>query len=740
MEGTMGQVPRRMGAPAPKGDSQGSRAPGGGPGRLVMGGREVQALTIFLSAFLLFQAELIVGKELLPWFGGAPSVWTTCLVFFQSVLLAGYAYAHLIVRKLGPRRQLGVHIIVVALSVLLLAGLATRWPSPITPGSSWKPAGDAEPVGQLILLLSVSLGVPFFVLSTTGPLFQKWSVLSRPGRSPYRLYALSNAGSLLGLLGYPFLVEPFLGIRGQALAWSVLYVLFALGVIYGAWGLTKVSALSLQGGPPPYSGESGARPPATDRLLWTGLAAVTSALLLSTTNHMCQDTAVIPLLWVLPLSLYLATLILCFRYEGLYRRWLFPPLFAVSLACSVTNLFNGLNASLLSQIASDSAVLFAGCMVCHGELVRAKPGVAHLTRFYLAVAAGGALGAFAVAIAAPRLFDGLWEFHVSLWGAAALFLAALFHDHASFLHRKPFLIASFLIFLLLGLGGVLVKQAVEDAGTVRFVTRNFYGLLRVVEDPGGHMMKLLHGRITHGFQFTDSAKAGIPTSYYGRGSGIGLAIDNHPRRERGLRVGVVGMGVGTLAAYGRENDTIRFYEINPAVLTLSRGPGPWFTYLARSPAHIEVAMGDARLSLERELQQGETRRFDILALDAFSSDAIPVHLLTEEAFGVYFRRLREPDGILAVHITNRYLDLIPVVHGFALSHGLASAMISSDEDEEGSYSSDWILLASSGAVLSRDSIAAASTPWDSTSYRLIRPWTDDYTNLITVLKKPEENP
>jgi hypothetical protein len=698
------------------------------------------APTIFLSSFLLFQVELIVGKELLPWFGGAPAVWTTCLVFFQCVLLAGYGYAHVVAGKLGLRRQLCLHIILVALSVLLLAVLATRWPSPITPGSSWKPAGDAEPVGQLTLLLAVSLGVPFFVLSTTGPLLQRWSVVSHPGRSPYRLYALSNAGSLLGLLGYPFLVEPFLGIRDQALAWSGLYVLFALGVLYGAWGLWKTHGDPPAGDPPRDSGEAGTRPPAGDRLLWTGLAAAASALLLSTTNHMCQDTAVIPLLWVLPLSLYLATFILCFRYEGLYRRWLFPALFCVSLVYCVMNLFSGLNASLASQIASDGAVLFAGCMVCHGELVRAKPGVAHLTGFYLAVAAGGALGGLGVAIVAPRLFNGFWEFHVSLWGTGALFLAALFRDRASFLHRKPVLIASPLILLLLGLGGILIKQAAEGGEGVRFVTRNFYGLLRVVELPGKDYINLMHGRITHGFQFTDSARAGIPTSYYNPGSGIGLAIENHPGRERGLRIGVVGMGVGTIAAYGRENDTIRFYEINPAVPRLSRGPLAFFTYLSQCPAHLEVAMGDARLSLEKELREGENQRFDILVLDAFSSDAIPVHLLTGEAFAVYLRHLRKPDGILAVHISNRYLDLVPVVHGFAEAHGLPSVMISTDGDEEGSWSSDWILLAFSSGPLACDPIEGAATPWDSTSYRAIRPWTDDYSNLFSLLKTSADNP
>jgi len=272
------------------------------------------------------------------------------------------------------------------------------------------------------------------------------------------------------------------------------------------------------------------------------------------------------------------------------------------------------------------------------------------------------------------------------------------------------------------------------------VSRNFYGLLRVIDSPDGQYVKLLHGRITHGFQFIDSARAAIPTSYYSRGSGIGLAIENHPGRERGLRIGVVGMGVGTLAAYARQKDTIRFYEINPAVPRLSAGHDAFFKYMSQCPGHVEVAMGDARLSLENELERGESQRFDMLALDAFSSDAIPVHLLTEEAFGLYLRHLRQPEGVLAVHITNRYLDLVPVVHGFAKEHGLASAMISSDEDEEGSWSSDWILLASSGGLLSRGPIAGAATPWDSTSYRVIRPWTDDYSNLISVLKTGGENP
>ena len=698
------------------------------------------ALTIFLSAFLLFQVELIVGRELLPWFGGAPAVWTTCLVFFQVVLLAAYAYAHIVTKRLPLKRQLSSHMGILTVSCLILAFLASRWPTPITPGASWKPAGDSDPVSQIALLLAVSLGVPFFVLSTTGPLLQKWSLVCFPESSPYRLYALSNAGSLIGLLGYPFFVEPILGIRAQAFCWTGLYVLFGIGVVVCALGLRRSRVRAAGGAEEPGSVERGAPPSPHDRLLWTGLAAVASALLLSTTNHMCQDMAVVPLLWVLPLSLYLLSFILCFGDDRLYRRWMFPPLFAASCVFCIIDLFKGLGASLPSQIGADCALLFSGCMVCHGELVRAKPGAAHLTGFYLAVAAGGALGGLALAIAAPRLFNGYWEFHLSILGTGVVFIGALMRDRSSILRRKPVSIGSGLALIVIGLGGSLLKQAVESGGSARFASRNFYGILRVVEDPAGRYLKLLHGRITHGFQFTDSARAFIPTSYYSRESGVGLAILNHPERPGGLRIGVVGMGTGTLAAYAGNGDTIRFYEINPAVPRLSRGTHPFFTFLRHCRGRVEIAMGDARLSLERELEGGENQRFDVLALDAFSSDAIPVHLLTDEAFGIYLRHLRQPDGILAVHISNRYIDLIPVVHGYAKRHGLASAMITSNEDEEGAWSSDWILIAGSTRTLVRDPIGGAATPWDSTTYREIRPWTDDYSNMIGLLRNAASPP
>ena len=692
------------------------------------------APALFLCAFLLFQVELIVGKELLPWFGGAPSVWTTCLLFFQCVLLGGYAYAHMLATYRSRRSQVITHCALAAASLLLLALRGLEWPAPITPGPAWKPAGGGDPLIQLTGLLLVSVGVPFFVLASSGPLLQRWSLESRPGRSPYRLYALSNAGSLLGLLSYPFLVEPLLALRDQALVWTGLYLLFAIPLFLCA------KAFSAAGVVPPPAPRAGARggdaPPPADTLLWAALAAVASALLLASTNHMCQDTAVIPLLWVLPLSLYLLTFILCFSYERLYMRWVFPPLFCAAFALSVYILNQDLAASLPLQIFSDAAVLFAGCMVCHGELVRAKPAGEHLTGFYLAVAAGGAAGGLAVAVGAPRLFNGFWEFHISLVAVGGLFLWAVLRDRRSFLQRSPWPIGAVIAALIICGGGALLRQATGSDTRTIFAVRNFYGLLRVQEDSAATYVKLLHGRITHGFQYTDSSLSLLPTSYYSRESGVGLAIENHPNRERGLRIGVVGMGTATLAAYVRGVDTIRFYEINPAVPALSAGPAPVFRYLSRCPGHVEVAMGDARLSLERELAGGDLRKFDVLALDAFSSDAIPVHLLTEEAFDLFIRCLRVPGGILAVHISNRYLDLVSVVHGYAERHGLPSVLVSADEDDQGGWTSDWILLSRPDSLFAAEPIAGAATPWDSTSYHPIRPWTDQYSNLLSVLRAP----
>jgi hypothetical protein len=689
--------------------------------------------TIFLGAFLLFELELIIGKKLLPWFGGAPSVWTTCLVFFQVVLLGAYVYAHLLTRNLRVRRQLVVHYVLLAFSVIVMAALAVRWPSPITPGPDWKPVPRGDPLVQLLAILFASVGLPFFVLATTAPLLQVWYVAAQPGKSPYWLYALSNAGSVLGLLSFPLIVEPFLSLRVQAIVWSGAYLVYATGVaacMAAARGLARNSPSGMQA----ESSETvSPRPGFRDKLLWTGLAAAASGLLVSTTNQMCQDTAVVPLLWVLPMSLYLASFILCFSSERLYQRWLFPPLFAASLILAVIVLFIGVDAPLLLQIGADAAVLFTGCMVCHGELSRAKPDAIHLTSFYLTIAMGGALGGLCVSIVSPYVFAGFWEFHIFLFVASALFLLALIRDRSSFLHKKPILIGIPLGLFLAGLGVVLIVEAIQLNPETRFMTRNFYGVLRVTENQEEHSLELNHGRIEHGFQYEQPERARLPVSYFTKESGVGLAILNHPRREVGLRLGVLGLGVGTIAAYCGVRDTVCFYEINPAIIGLSLGSHPFFTYLKDCPGHVEVKLGDARLVMGEEVLEHKEQRFDILALDAFSGDAPPVHLLTKEAFGMYLAQLRDSEGIVAVNISNYYVDLIPVVEDFAREEGFSSVLISVEDNEEGQFASDWILLSRSHTVLAREPIAAAATPWDSVSVKEIRPWTDDYSNLMEVL-------
>jgi spermidine synthase len=518
------------------------------------------------------------------------------------------------------------------------------------------------------------------------------------------------------------------------MTWSIAYGVFVAGVIVCAAKLRKVSPAAPEADVVRIPDSKRETPDTPTISCWIGLAAVASALLLSVTNHMCQDTSVVPLLWVLPLALYLLTLMLCFEFERLYRRWLLPPLFGASAVSVIIVMFQGVGVPLVLQIGADAAVLFFGCMVCHGELAKSKPDSNHLTLFYLSVAAGGAIGGLSVAVLAPSIFNGYWEFHATLFASGVFFIVALIRDKTSFLQRRPFVIGTALGVAVLSLGGVLVERILESEEDVRYVTRNFYGVLRVIEDPVEDDLELLHGRISHGLQYEDSALSHIPTTYYTERSGIGLAIAHHPYRGQGLRIGVIGLGVGTIAAYAQKSDTICFYEINPSVVHLSDGPKPFFTYLKDCPGCVEVVLGDARLMLEDELRRGDPQRFDILAVDAFSSDAIPVHLLTKEALEIYRRHLRPPYGLIAFHISNRHFNLVPVVHALATQAHLQGTLIVVKRGEGQQFSSDWVLLGSSPKELSLEVMKEASTPWDSAGDKSIRLWTDDYSNLVSVLK------
>lgn len=668
------------------------------------------ALTIFASAFLLFLLQLVTAKQILPWFGGSAAVWTTCMVFFQSVLLFGYAYSDWSIRRLAPKLQAAVHAALLASSLLLL---------PIMPDASWKPGGDDNPALRILGLLTITIGLPYFLLSTTSPLIQAWFARTYPNRSPYRLFALSNLASMLALLGYPLAIEPWLTTTLQAKSWSAGYAVFAVLCSATAWyGLRAAPAGHVRAaqddtaiGPLPTPGM---------HLLWVSLAAMGSILLLAVTNHLAQDIASIPLLWVLPLSIYLLTFILCFDGRGWYRRNLFLGLLAVCLCAMAWGLGDR---TLKLQISLFSAGLFVACMFCHGELNRLRPAPAHLTRFYLMVSLGGAVGALLVGILAPLVLPAFFELGIGLAVLAALGIYQV-RDN------KLFAAIGFAV-MLFTTGAVIYKSTpTVFADHSVLVTRNFYGVLRVLEfrtaDPDlDRQRALIHGQTMHGEQYPSERWRRVPTTYYQTNSGIGRALLSF--RQPGTRVGVIGLGVGTIAAYGKPGDVYRFYELDPAVLQIAQRE---FTFLKYSSAKIEHVLGDARLNLEREADQ----QFDVLAVDAFSSDAIPMHLITSEALALYLRHVRA-GGVIAFHVSNKYLNLPPVVKRLAEEHGLKTSYMV-DKMADNPTTSHWVLLTASQAFLDLPHIKAATLDIQARpDWRL---WTDDFNNLLQVFKPAEK--
>ncbi len=748
------------------------------------------ALTIFCGAFLLFLVQPLMGKYLLPWFGGGPGVWTTCLLFFQTLLLGGYAYAHFL-QRLAPKRQAIVHL------VLLAAALACL---PIVPNPSWKPNGTEEPVVRILLLLTVTLGLPYLVLSATGPLLQRWLSLTHPGATPYRLYALSNAGSLLALVAYPFFLEPRYPRNAIGLGWSAGLGVFA--VLCGACAWRVRRAAQPETVPPAdvrNTNISPSAPSMLDRFLWFALPAIASVLLVATTNKLCLDIAAIPFLWVLPLGIYLLTFIICFDHPRWYSRGLFAALLALS-CCLLAYFLSVHGAPAHRKIAALGLTLFVACMVCHGELYRLRPAPGRLTGYYLAIAAGGAGGSLFVVLGAPLLFNDYRELQLGLvllaylvgvicWfqrsralalglavglGAMPLVLPMLRADRGAawydwFLSlgreerafatehwlallgglaalafvlrgewrrdapwRRRLILIPALLTVLLDI--VFVQQAKDDGSTVFSAGRNFYGAYKVhlydeSKDPTTHFFVLSNGDITHGQQFRGGQQAFWPTTYYSETSGLGRAFAVLPASHR--RIGVVGLGTGTVAAYGRPRDSLRFYEINPAIVGVASRN---FTYLKNTRATVSIALGDARLVMERELRSGASQQFDLLVLDAFAGDAIPVHLLTKEAMAVYLRQLR-PGGIIAIHISNRHLDLRPVVEGLAQDAGLHFAAIADFVTKERwwLYNTNWVLLSADRDLLDRPEIRPDAQEATDSSQRTIL-WTDDHASLFSVMQ------
>ena len=683
------------------------------------------AFSIFLSAFLLFQIQPLIGKFILPWFGGAPAVWTTAMLFFQALLTGGYAYAYWLIRRVKINLQTLIHIVLILFSIAVLIALSFAWTSPITPDSSWKPQNVDAPIIHIFTLLIVSVGLPYFILAANGPLMQAWFSRNFPSQSYARLYSLSNLGSLLGLLAYPALIEPWLTLRAQGWMWSIGFALFGLFAVWIAFRSRRAPPLSpVEVDSPSSSG----RPSPALFALWLALSATASLFLLSVTNQISQEVAVIPFLWILPLTIYLLSFILTFSGRG-YHRKIYSILFFISLALTLFVMLNATALHIYWQIGAYCLLLFAACMLCHGELYLHRPDAAHLTTFYLMVSIGGALGGLFVSLIAPVIFNGYWEFFVGLAMTVAIALTVI-RKSGDVVSRTRFVFTTFtLVTILLSVLSNVYSGAL-------FSKRNFYGVIRVrdivLEGSNEPALVMSHGITVHGLQFTNPDLRDVPTTYYIRDGGAGLAILNHPKYGKKMRVGLLGLGVGTLAAYGQTGDVYRLYEINPVVIDLAEGQGNYFSFLKDSKASITTVLGDARISLERELAEGERQDFDVLVLDTFSSDSIPVHLVTKEAFALYLEHLA-PDGIIAAHITNLHLDLQPVFWQLAKYYGLNMARVNYEGDSNGGYASHWILLARDPTLLA--SPAVQNRAVDLSEYSTnIQLWTDDYSNLFQILK------
>ena len=684
-------------------------------------------VTIALSAFLLFQVQPIMGRYVLPWFGGGPAVWTNCLLFFQALLLAGYAYAHWLGSRPNFGRQAAVHITLLAGSLAFL---------PIGPRAEvWRPVSSGDPSGRILLLLAATVGGPYLLLSATGPLLQRWFNLTEPGRSPWRLYALSNLGSFLALLSYPFAMEPFLRLRTEVAIWSVLYAGFVTVCGWTAWRLraaapvdqpsagrqtTKNDRLSYQAERPTWG----------TVLFWLALAAAGSTVLLATTNQISQEIAVNPFLWVAPLALYLLTFVLTFEGDRAYHRIGFAVAAGVLAPAGCVVQSAAIALSLGLQLVIFLAALFIVCMVCHGELARSRPSPGYLTAFYLTIAGGGALGGVFVALISPRVFTEFSEYPIGLAAACLLGFAGWAREGAlSQWTSRNFAVRLPLMALLIGGFTAVVATATTGSQPALAKERNFYGILRVSENIDGNGIKreLKHGRILHGFQYVKSPKRAWPTTYYGPHSGVAMALNALDRPNR--RVAIIGLGAGTMAAWGRPGDTFRFYEIDPAVEAIARH---WFSYLSDSPARTEVVLGDARVQLELELARGQSHDFDAIAVDAFSSDAIPIHLLTAECADLYARRLA-PGGLLLLHISNLVLNLEPVAEGLAQHLGWKSVFLASRKDEEtGESPADWVLVTSNADFLAQSGLGRAGVQGAGKAPVPIT-WTDDFASLWHVL-------
>ncbi len=671
----------------------------------------------------------MIAKALLPLLGGGSSVWAGCLLFFQSILLAGYGYAHALTKLASIRQQVSVH------SLMLMIALISTWTVFNQPLAL---VATNDPLHSLLLSLIMIVGVPYFAVATTGPLIQSW-IAKTSSYSPYRYYALSNIGSLLALLAYPFLLEPSLSLPHQALLWSGLFTVFTLlFVIYFYILNTKQLYITGNGNLKPnlkdtlkIAGQDPSMPQLVTsfahKALWVLFSAAGVIALVSTTSAMTQNIPPVPFLWILPLALYLVSFIITFHKSTWYVRWYWIIMLLISSMIALFMFFIASQFDMATQIVLYSLILFSICMVCHGELFSLKPDSQNLTLFYVYLALGGVIGSAFVNFVAVEIFTSYYEFLLAggLTGFLLVWRLSLTDPNLTYSNwvKAGFQLSICVIFVVLFAGFVQLSDRFNQTDVVK--TRNFYGILTVkeVSQDGKKERRLIDGSTSHGTQSLDEASKKIPKSYYRTQTAIGqlLMFDSGDN----IKLGVIGLGTGALAAYGRSQDQFVFYELNPDVDKIAHSH---FSYLADSKAQTQVILGDARLSLHKQWQAKQNQQFDVLVIDAFSGDSIPMHLLTEEAIALYLKHMSN-SGVIAFHISNSHIDLTPVIESHARRYEQSLWYVKTPANNSEQHDAIWVLMTEDQSLSSRLNL---TEPWPTPKTKVT--WTDAYSDLLSVLK------
>lgn len=671
------------------------------------------ATTVLLSAFLLFAVQPIAGKLLLPWFGGSSSVWATSMLFFTGTLFLGYCYVFFLTQY-SLTKQVRTHRVVTALGACAALVSLAIWHG-LFPSLEWTIASSLPPALKTLAALFLGLGIPYFLLSTTGPLIQYWYGISA-GKEPYKLYAISNAGSLLALASYPFLVEPFALLAEQEMIWSLLFLVFA--------GLLMRVSGRVHGAKPKMEAKETIS--YKNAALWIAYAALPAFLLVATTTEITQTIAPLPLLWIAPLSLYLLSFIIAFAG---YRGGIFVPLALFASSIGAWKYIDTIGTGVEWRILFDCAVLFFLAWHAHNHVYRLRPGAAQSPFFYTLVSFGGMMGTFLASIVPPLVFNDYYEFAIGL----ALAAAAALHISP---RPWPFKSASVSVYVIRVAGISLILTLIAYAlygffdgrnSNYEHVSRNFYGSAKVYVDEG--YRSLSHGSTLHGLQLVDPELAFIPFAYYSPESGAGRAIMYSRLRhdDHSLSIGILGLGAGMTAAYCTPRDTFVYYEIDPRMERIARED---FTYLSKCP-QVDIRLGDGRILMEQEYREGKTGEYDVVLADAFADDTIPVHLITKEAIRLYVAHLRDERGIVGMHISNRYLDLLPVIMAIAQEEGLALLDVRTNSEASSQpTNSHWVLLSPSADTFNGDIFKGVVS---SLPQKKVHAWTDSYSNLLQAI-------